>query len=252
MFLDSEDVLLNVVEWGAPESPAFVAHGGWVGSWELWQEPFRLMQSRWRCISYDHRGAGATRATPGQIQPQALVDDLINVLDQLNVQQCVLGGESLGALTCMTAALQHPDRIVGLVLVDGTPVGGGASALIDGARSDFPATVHWFVDACIPEPNSEHIRRWGRHILLRADPEAAARILEVHSDVAPAAERLAMPTLLIHGEQDAIVPLDAARALASKIPDAELVTLPDTGHVPTLTRPDLVVGAIEDWWSGRS
>jgi pimeloyl-ACP methyl ester carboxylesterase len=252
MFLKSEDVLLNVVEWGPRDSPAFLAHGGWVGNWELWQEPFRLMQPRWRCISYDHRGAGSTQATADQIEPQALVDDVIRVLDHLDVRECVLAGESLGALTCMTAALQRPDRIAGLVLVDGTPKGGGADALIDGARSDFPATVRWFVDACVPEPDSEHIRRWGRQILLRAEPEAAARILEVHGEVTPEAGQLTVPTLLIHGEQDAIVPVDAARALASLIPDARLVTLPETGHVPTLTRPDLVVDAIEDWWASRS
>src|ERR1700685_1991526 len=77
MFVPSDDVLLNVVQWGSEEYPAFVAHGGWAGRWEVWQEPFQLMQARWRCVSYDHRGAGASTATPAQITPHALVDDLI-------------------------------------------------------------------------------------------------------------------------------------------------------------------------------
>ena len=243
-------MLLNVVEWGSPGNPAFVAHGGWVGNGELWQEPFQAMQARWRCISYDHRGSGSSWASAEQIDPQALVDDLFRVLDHLGVQECVLAGESLGALTCMTAAAQRPERVAGLVLVDGAPRGSGTSTLIDGARSDWPATVQWFVDACVPEPDMEHVRRWGRQILLRADAEAAARILEVHQDVVPDAAGLTMPTLVIHGEQDAIIPLAAARELAARIPDARLVTLADTGHVPTLTRPALVVSAIEEWWSG--
>jgi pimeloyl-ACP methyl ester carboxylesterase len=71
VFVQSDDVLLNVVEWGSPELAAFVGHGGWVDSWELWQEPFQLMQSRWRCVCYDHRGSGATWATSRQISPRA-------------------------------------------------------------------------------------------------------------------------------------------------------------------------------------
>lgn len=251
--MQSGDVLLNVVQWGAPDRPAFVAHGGWVGNWELWQEPFQLMQSRWRCISYDHRGSGASIATAAQITPQSLVEDLIRVLDRLDIDRCVLAGESLGALTVMTAAVEHPDRVAGLVIVDGAPAAGGAELLVDGSRSDFAATVRWFVDACVPEPDSEHVRRWGRQILLRADNEAAARILEVHAEqsIAPPAERISAPTLIVHGEQDAIIPLAAAEGLRSRIPDATLVTLPGAGHVPTLTRAAEVVAAIDGWWSGR-
>lgn len=254
MFVQSDDVLLNVVAWGPPDGPPFVAHGGWVGNWELWQEPFQIMQSRWRCVSYDHRGSGATTATAAQITPRALVTDLLRVLDHLQIERCLLAGESMGALTCMTMAIDHPDRVAGLVLVDGTPAAGGGRALIDGSRSDFAATVQWFVDACVPEPNSEHIRRWGRQILLRADNEAAARLLESHAEasIAPAAESITVPTLLIHGEQDAIIPVAAAEALAARIPDAELVVLPQTGHVPTLTQPNEVVDAVETWWGNRA
>jgi pimeloyl-ACP methyl ester carboxylesterase len=253
VFLPGDAVLLNVLDWGVRGGPAFVAHGGWVGSWELWQEPFQLMQSRWRCVSYDHRGSGATVASPAQISPQGLVDDLIRVLDALDISRCVLAGESLGALTVMAAAIEHPERVAGLVLVDGVPAAGGSDHLIEGARSDFPATVRRFVDACVPEPDSDHVRRWGRQILLRADAEAAARILEVHQEqrIAPAAERIQAPTLIIHGEQDAIVPNQAAKALAQRIPDAHLVQLPDTGHVPTITRPDAVATAINEWWGNR-
>jgi pimeloyl-ACP methyl ester carboxylesterase len=254
MFIETGDgVLLNTVDWGRRDAPAFVAHGGWIGNWELWQEPFLLMQDRWRCVAYDHRGAGATTATAEQITPRALVDDLIRVLDTLAIERCVLAGESLGALTCLEAALAHPDRIAGLVIVDGVPVAGGAEALITGSRADFPATVQWFVDACVPERDSDHIRRWGRQILLRAHPEAAARILEVHAEegIAPDATAVAVSALILHGELDAIVPVAAAEQLAARIPGATLRILPDTGHVPTLTRPREVVAAIEAWWGGR-
>ena len=252
MFLPVDDFHLSTVAFGDAGKPVFLAHGGWVGSWELWQEPFQLMERDWRCISYDHRGSGVTDAAASAISPQALVDDVFRVLDHYNVETCVLAGESLGALTAMTAALQRPDRIRGLVIVDGVTSAGTTPphGMIAGIRADYPATVQWFVDACVPEPHSDHIRRWGRQILLRADPEAAARMFESYDEApaVPVAEDIAQPTLILHGEQDAVVPLATAQALAPRIPNAELVVLPGAGHVPTLTRPERVVAEINAWW----
>ena len=56
-FIATDGHLLHAVDFGSGPT-TLVAHGGWVGSWELWEEPFQQMQSAWRCISYDHRGAG--------------------------------------------------------------------------------------------------------------------------------------------------------------------------------------------------
>lgn len=151
MFVPAGGYLLNTVEFGtAPDT--FVAHGGWVGSWELWQQPFQLMQNRWRCIGYDHRGSGASTAPASAIMPEALVDDLFTVLDGFGVERCVLAGESLGALTCVLAVLRDPSRFAGLVLVDGGYSVKMDNPLIAGSRSNFPGTVHGFVDRCIPEP----------------------------------------------------------------------------------------------------
>ena len=86
-------------------------------------------------------------------------------------------------------------------------------------------------------PTASTSGRWGRQILLRADPEAAARIFESHyeNDVAVDLGQVSVPTLVIHGEDDAIVPIEIGKAVAAAISTSELVTLPDTGHVPTLT-----------------
>jgi pimeloyl-ACP methyl ester carboxylesterase len=250
VFVAAGGYLLNTVEFGSGRR-TFVAHGGWVGSWELWQEPFQLMQDHWRCIGYDHRGSGASTFPPEAISADGLVDDLFTVMDHYGVDDCVLAGESLGALTCLQAVIRDPSRFVGLVLVDGAPAASRerTGPLVDGSRADYPQTVAAFVDACVPEPDSEHIRRWGRQILLRAEPEAAARIFESHyeREVAVDLTQVSVPTLVIHGADDAIVPLAIGEAVAAAIPTSDLVVLPDTGHVPTLTRPRELVEAIDRW-----
>ena len=250
MFVTANGHLLNTVDFGAGPR-TFVAHGGWVGTWELWQEPFQMMQSRWRCIGYDHRGAGASTFPPESITPHGLVDDLFTVLNAHEVGSCVLAGESLGALTCLLAVMREPTRFSGLVLVDGAPAASeeAMSPLVKGSRTDYTMTVAKFVDACVPEPDSEHIRRWARQILMRAEPEAAARMFEAHyeQNVFVDVSQISLPTLVVHGQLDAIVPVAIGEAVASAIPESELVVIPGAGHVPTLTRPREVVDAIDRW-----
>ncbi|HEX3980336.1 MAG TPA: alpha/beta fold hydrolase, partial [Acidimicrobiales bacterium] len=60
-----------------------------------------------------------------------------------------------------------------------------------------------------------------------------------------------IPTLLIHGEADAIIPVAASHAIAAVMADATVVIIPGAGHVPTLTRPEAVVIEIDKWWQPR-
>ncbi len=248
MFIEVNNNRLNTVSFGKSRR-TFLTHSGWVGSWEVWQQPFELMSESWRCVSYDHRGAGESPVPNETITPEALVDDLFAVMDALKVEHCVLGAESAGGLIALKAVLSQPDRFEGLVLVGATSAitVETAKPLVDGSRADYPATVKAFVDACVPEPDSEHIRRWGRNILLRAKPEAAARMLEsaYERKFDIALTDIAIPTLVIHGSKDVIIPMDVAKHMANVIPDAELIILEGAGHVPTMTRPQEVVAAIE-------
>ena len=223
MFLEIDDARLHVVSFGAGRR-TFVAHGRWTGSWELWEPPFEALSCSMRCVAWDHRGTGATVAPVASISPARLVADLFAVLDRRGIDRCVRAGESLGAVVALLAAAERPERFEGLVLVSGAPMVTPEStgALVAGARANYPATARAFVDACVPEPDSEHIRRWGRQILARAEPEAAARLFETAWGVIPDLSRVCCPTLLLHGEADVIVPVGVARMLASALPNATL------------------------------
>ncbi|HEX6871041.1 MAG TPA: alpha/beta hydrolase [Micromonosporaceae bacterium] len=248
MFITAGEQRLHVVSVGAgPQT--IVAHGGWVGNWEMWLPPFELLSTGWRCVAYDHRGCGESPTVPAEITPESFVDDLFGVLDALGIERCVLAAESLGCVVALDAARRDPGRFTGLVLVDGS--GGVTEAvrpLITGARTDYPATVRAFVDRCVPEPDNEHIRRWGRDMLMRAEPEAAARIFECYLDPPRppvAVAGIEIPALVVHGTADQIVPPAAGQWLAQNLPDATLLLLDGAGHVPTMTRPREVAEAID-------
>jgi pimeloyl-ACP methyl ester carboxylesterase len=249
MFLDVNGVRLHTVVFG--DGPrTLVATGGWTGSWEVWEEPIGLLTAAgWRCVAYDHRGSGESPVDPALITVDALADDVTGVLDALGVERCVLAGESQGGAIAQYAAARHPHRFSGLVLSAPSPTGRskGAGEFASACRADYPAAVEAFVDRCFPEPDIEHVRRWARNILLRAEPEQAARMIEMWRDedvpdVDPS--RIDAPTLILHGTGDVIVPIERSRSLVELLPDAELLVLEGSGHVPTMTRPREVVDAI--------
>ena|ERR1039458_54557 len=96
MFLKLDDAELFVSSFGkGPDT--LVAHGGWVGSGELWHQPFEILSRSWRTITYDHRGTGATVNHSQAITFELLVQDLFKVLGALSVDRCVLAAESSGA-----------------------------------------------------------------------------------------------------------------------------------------------------------
>ena len=249
MFIPVKDASIFATAFGPVDAPVIVGLGGWIGNWELWQEPFSRMSAAWRAIAFDHRGCGLTLAPLESIQYSTLVEDVCAVLDAYQVQQCILAAESAGARIALGAALRFPDRITGLVIVDGSYAYSRVEPndpFLAALRTSYPQTIHNFVEACVPEPDSEQIKMWGRKLLLRAEPQAAEALYGLSGavDLREQLPEIQQPTLILHGEADVIVPIASSEKLAAALPDAKLVRLPGIGHVPTMTCPERVVEEI--------
>ena len=176
LYVPAEGAMLWTVAFGPRDGPALVAVGGWIGSWELWAGTFGELSERWRVVSFDHRGTGATVSSPASISHERLVDDIFVVLDAYGIDRCVLAGESAGAGVVISAAARHPERVAGLVLVDGfipTEPRRDDDPFPLSLRSDFVGTIDRFVDACLPDPDADALRHWGRLMLKRSTPEHA-------------------------------------------------------------------------------
>ena len=251
MFIGRNDTQLYAVDFGnGPRT--ILAHGGWTGSWELWTEPFMHLGKSWRTVAYDHRGTGATVAAVESISVETMVADLFAVMDKLEIGKCILAAESAGGMVAVTAALQNPERFDGLVLVDAllhNEKNDGNAFFIRGLKSNFEQTISQFVDNCVPEdePHSAEIRLWGRKILQRATPAASIQLLEctLGMDLRPSLSQIRIPTLILHGGRDVIVPPSDAEFAASQISNSRLHIIKGAGHVPTMTRPHEVVAEIE-------
>jgi pimeloyl-ACP methyl ester carboxylesterase len=255
MFISHNNAQLYTVEFGnGPRT--LVAHGGWTGSWELWAEPFTQLSKTWRTVAYDHRGTGVTVAPTDSISIPTMVDDLFAVLDNLKIEKCVLGAESAGGMVALSAALQQPERFDGLVLVDvmyhhDTP--SGETPFVTGLKNNFEKTIAAFVDSCVLESelNSAEIRAWGRKILQRATQASSIKLNECTYgiDLRPEISNIKIPTLVIHGDGDKLVPLEDSEWLTAHLPNSHLHIVNGAGHVPTITRPLEVAQIINQYFS---
>lgn len=202
-----------------------------------------LPRAGYRLISYDARGHGASEPAPageGYTYPD-LVRDLAAVIDaRLSGGRAVVAGHSMGAHTAAAYALEHPERVAGLVLIGpavrGEGPGGEASEHWDrlaaglerGGTDGFVAAYEPYVD---PAWRETVVRFTRARMELHEHPEAVARALREVPRSAPFAglgqpQRLEVPALVVasHDEADPGHPYAIAEAWAEQMPRATLIS----------------------------
>ena len=230
---------------------------GSFGTCEIWEQPFEILSARYRTLTFDHFGAGETHVPDELVTFDDQVRLVVEVLNAFDVDRCVLAGDSSMGTVAAEAAMRCPDRIEGLVLVSAGmsyAPDDGVRRFVAGLRANPEETLKYFTRVCLPEDEDGHLRRWLTDIIVRTGPERAARLVEAFYkvDVRERIRDLAVATLIIHGELDALSAsrVEAAREMAGLIPGATLVVLEGAGHVPTLSRPRDVAAAIETFVEG--
>lgn len=179
----------------------------------------------------------------------------------------VLCGWSQGAQVAMQLAHAHPDHIARLILVGATPrfvasadwPHAPASSLLEaftaGVQSRTAATLKRF--AGLVSHGDADARMAMRHLQALIDAHCPATdallagLSELgRTDLRGLVATLRQPTLLIHGEHDALMPLSAAHWLADRLPDARLFAVPGRGHAPFLTATDACAERMLDFIHG--
>ncbi len=109
---------------GPGEGPATIFAHGAGGNHISWWQQVPVLSQHYRCITFDHRGWGASVDASGGPGAGAFVEDLKQLLDHLGVDKAFLVSQSMGGRACLGFALAYPQRTLGLVLGDTT---GGVS-----------------------------------------------------------------------------------------------------------------------------
>lgn len=258
-------VSLAVAEAGEGGRPLLLVHGftGAKEDFTEWLDP--LADLGWHAVAPDQRGHGASSQPDDEAAYsfEAYATDLLALLDALGGERAVVLGHSMGGMVVQTAVLRAPERFEALVLMDTSHRALRAdAALVDLgigiARAEGIAAVMAAQDAMEGADalgtgagerllaTREGYREFGQRKMLASSPAMYAAMLKAITDATsgldrlPDLERVAVPTLVLVGDEDTPF-LKPSRRLAEAIPGAELVVIPDAGHSPQFENP-------EPWW----
>jgi pimeloyl-ACP methyl ester carboxylesterase len=169
--------------------------------------------------------------------------------DALGLPPFVLGGHSMGGAIAIEFALRYPGRLAGLVLVGTGARLRVAPQILNGILNDFTATTELLAVWAHGEHVNPNILRLYTRRLREVDPQvtygdfAACDAFDRMADVG----RITLPTLIICGEADRMTPPKYSRFLAEQIKGAQLVILPEAGHMVMLEQPAAVARAVESF-----
>ena len=259
MRFDSSGWELYAETFGSPADPAIVLLHGGGSSMMAWDaELCEALAGRGRfVVRLDARHAGRSASRDERSTTHDLAGDVVALLDALELPAATLAGVSLGGNTAQIVAVEHPERVSGLVLISTTPIGDDLPGPAEGLFADEPAPPDWSDRDAVVRYLVELERPWCGS---RFDEELMTRIAERSVDHAPdiavqltrsaefgpsVRERLPeirVPTVVVHGTEDPMFPLAHGEALAAAIPGARLVALEGVGHahVPRDEWPALV------------
>jgi pimeloyl-ACP methyl ester carboxylesterase len=256
MFIEHDNAQFFAVSFGKSRH-TLVGIGGWTGSWEVWADVFSNLSQSWRTVGIDHRGTGATTASTEDVTIDQMAADLLAVLDAMGIESCVLAAESSGTAVALTAAHQHPERFTGMVLSGGLtyrPPTDTPDPFLLALQRDYETAVQTFITNCLPETDSPAMHQWAKKILMRATQTAAIDLFTatLDLDLRPLLSQINMPTLILHGDADRILPVDSSRWLATQLPHNHLHILPGAGHAPMMTFPQEVAEAINRYFANET
>lgn len=219
----------------------------------MWEDQAPALAERWRVVTFDNRGVGESGRPAGPFSASQMADDAAGLLDLLELERAHVVGASLGGLVAQELALSRPERVASLSLLCTHP----------GLPWSVPMEAVTAA-AIVPDRNADQFERllgamrlafgsryWEAHLgdLTTAARKRLASLPSPEMWWAQAAagasfswagRRLRVPTLIMTGDEDRIVPAINSEALADLIPGAELAVFPGAGHYFFQEQPEAV------------
>lgn len=248
--VEAGDTTLAVLEGGPADAPVVVLLHGYSADRVVWMRFAKHLLRDHRVLVPELAGHGATGFTSGTgHSAPAQAARVVAVLDRLGVEQAHVAGNSMGGFVAATVGVEHPDRVLSLLLSDAVGVASpepseaeeqfrrGLNPFLLDDVADFPA---FYAMTMARPPFLPGFLRAAVAADYVARREALAEIFEDFYGVATLDDRLGeitAPTLVMWGEEDRLVHPSTAWTWAEGITGARTVTYPGIGHMPMLEVP---------------
>ncbi len=227
---------------------------------EMFVHQVKALSEKYRCINVDYRNHGKSGAVLEAWDFDAHVADNIALAEHLGIRQAHWVGLSQGGMMAMRLALERPDLVKSLVILDSSAEGEEEAnkpqyeMMANAAAEHGPEAV---VEGVIPIFFAEAFHRdypevaaAYREKFLKNDPQAlkwAVFAVTRRDDISGKIAKIQAPTLVIVGEEDVATVPEHSRVIQRAIPRAQLVTIPGAGHMSPIEKPEAVTKAIADF-----
>ena len=228
-----------------------------------WHRSRPLLSEKYRTIALDNRGVGRSEAPTGPYSIAQMAADAAAVLNAARVNTAHIFGVSMGGMIAQELALQYPLKVRSLIL--GCTAPGGPEAVraeetvLQVLRTraqdpdQFAKAIRPFIyDQATPpgriEADTAVRRKWYASAEAYSSQLQGVLAWEAYSRIG----QISAPTLVIHGENDRLVPAENAKLIAGRIPGAKLVLIPGASHLFVTDQPNLAHAAILDFLGAQA
>ena len=257
---------------GKQDGPVLVLIHGSNASLHTWEQWVGILGKDYRIISLDLPGHGLTGNNPAGVYDSASYVRVVDrLLTKLNVDKAVIGGNSMGGGVSWAYALEHPEKVEALLLVDAsgqpyarsgkTPLGFRLmrmpvikeAARFIAPRSIFESSVKTSMSVQSEIDDKLIDRYWELNRYPGNRNATMQRFSSSKSMVPGTKERLStikVPVLILWGAEDNLIPVTAAKWFAEAMPQAKLIIYPNVGHIPMEEIPQKSANDVKIWLDG--
>lgn len=264
-FVSVNGLRLHYLDWGGNGPPMILVHG-----LDRHAHTFDHIAphfvSRYRVIAVDMRGHGESAWDPeARYLVEDYVRDMEGLVEQLQLRDIVIWGNSTGGRVAQVYAGLHPERVSHMISEDVGPErprqiadNYGRRIAEDEAGWGSEADVAAQVRKSNPRMSDAGVATYVRYgttkradgrIVWKRDPSVARGF--VVTDLWPIVSKISVPALYLIGGRSAIVPAETQARLRSTLPNVRIVTVPDTGHYPSEEKPADVLAIVDSFLAAR-
>ncbi len=233
--------------------PVLLIHGLGLSGGAWWRTVEALCPTL-RVITFDHRGIGQSESLMPAFTTEAMADDAASILDELSLESAHVYGFSLGGMVAQQLALRHPRRVRSLIL-GATQAGGRHAVPADrdvleffrqrpnlGFEQAARASVAYNYAPGFREQHPDRIEEdieWRLGQRFDAHAYRAQLFAAALHNCYGRLDRIEVPTLVVHGTDDRVIPVDNAHLMAERLPNCRLTELESTGHLYVTEVPEI-------------
>ena len=218
----------------------------------LWDAVVPLLEDTFDLILPDLRGFGGSSTVDSFYAMEDYASDIAALLDHLGIQKAAVVGHSMGGYVALAFARLYLERVTGLGLVSSQVLADPPDRKEGRYKSAAEVAdkgIGSVVAAMTPKFTSDaRLQEFARNSMEQQQPAAyigALKAMAERVDSTPLLSALTVPVLLVHGDSDALIPIDRAREVKTALPNAYLVEIGGAGHMPMMESPEKTAEALK-------